>query len=1426
MRRLARLALFGLAFPAAAVAGGVWLNTNAGGDWLARRISGAASSDDFGLSIGKIEGALSSHVVAREITLSDAKGEWLRIDQVDVDWSRLALLRRVAQVDEVRVGRVEIRRQPIVSKSEQAPASSGPLIPDLPVEVRLRSLTVGGIELSRDVAGVPASFAAHAEGELAGGGAAAKLAIQRTDAPGEVILDARVSANFANADLKLSINEPAGGVIARLAAIDGLPPVAIELDGRGGVDDFTARLTASAGPDIGATGEARALRDGISHNVTAAIDARLAPLLPPSAAAFLAGATRLVARARIGDDGALGVDEITLANEALRLDARGALTASGEMDFIGTLQQSPQRPNAALKAKALDAAFRAQGSLTRPNVTLDFNGADIESPAGRFGKIILKAGVQPPGVATPSNDQFDVRIETSGEQLAFADSTLAELIGTEFEANIQARARRNGDMEISVADVSLRAGDASFTGKVGPNDMAGRLTLSSENLSAFARLSGQKLRGALTFAADLKGAPAQGRIGATLSGEITEPSTGIAAVDGLVGRKLAMSGKVSMADGAASFEKFALVADHMRIAVDGAISAANSNLKVTADIPDVRRADPRVRGRARLAALLDGPHTQSKATVSVTLEDGAAGGRSIPKLAISADATDVFGALQAALRLDGTIDGGAAKGQARVRRTGDATAIDGVDFAIGDATLRGAIQVANGLANGRLRISAPDLDDLSALALNKLAGRLDIDVALDAKDGGQNIAVTAKGEGVRAPQVSIDKLDARFSALDLFRRPAIDGQISVDQAKVGSEAISSLRLTAKPAGANAALDLALVARGYNIQGRGELAPGERSTLTLASLSARRGALQVSLARPATIAFGGGDVDIKGLSLALGSGRFDLDGAVGKSLNLTARMKSIPLSIAAMVDPALKFDGSIDGEARVSGSSAAPVGDWKVSVSKFASPETRANGAPPISASARGRLANGRTSIDADVTIGPKSRIDLQGSLPLSAEGALDLGVKGGLDASLANTLLAAGGQSAKGRASLDLRINGAATAPQIGGSVTLADGAFDDPLAGVSVRNVRARLEAKGRSLEVASFSAETRNGGKIGVTGRVALTPETDFPGAFQVTAHNAQLVSSDIVTANADLDLELSGPMARAPRVSGKVTLQSMDVSVPDRLPASLKPIPGTTHIDARGFAKQMLELEQKQKQKQASKAAAKAPFNALLDLNVSAPSRIFVRGRGIDAEFGGELKVQGSTQKPSIIGGFDLRRGKLDMLTQRVTMTTGKLNFVGGVIPELAFAAETAAGDVTATVNVTGPANAPAFSFSSSPELPQDEVLARLLFKKAAASLSAIQAVQLATAIAQFSGASSGVDAFEKMRRALGVDALDVDATGPNGPKVGASRYLTNNISVGVKTGTKPEESSVNVGIDLFKGVRAQGETSMDGKSSIGVGIEFEY
>jgi translocation and assembly module TamB len=663
-----------------------------------------------------------------------------------------------------------------------------------------------------------------------------------------------------------------------------------------------------------------------------------------------------------------------------------------------------------------------------------------------------------------------------------------------------------------------------------------------------------------------------------------------------------------------------------------------------------------------------------------------------------------------------------------------------------------------------------------------------------------------------------------MSANDAFRRPGLDGEASVDNARMGGETISKARLTAKPAGGAAALELSFDARGFAVAGRGTLSPGETTRLDLSAFSATKSGSRVALAKPAAIAFNGGDVDIRGLALAIGAGRLELDGKAGKRLDLVAKARGVPLSFAAIAAPGLALEGTVDADARIEGAPSAPAGEWSTRVAKLVAPQTRANGLPPVDIQANGKLAGGRTSLDGVVALGSASRLKVSGSAPVAGAGGLDLAIAGVLDAALANTALAANGQSLRGKANVDLRLSGAAEAPIASGNIVFSDGAFADPLNGIAFDRIAARLEASGRELNVASFSAAAKNGGQVGLTGHVTLAPGSGFPGAFHLTARNALLASTDVATSTADMDIDIAGALGGEPKISGRTTLLTMDVSVPDRLPASLKPIPGTTHIDAAGFAKQMLDLERKQREKDA-KHAGKSKFDAQFDLAVSAPNRVFVRGRGIDAEFGGDLRLTGSINKPAVVGAFDLRRGTLQVATQRIDMTSGKLSFTGGLTPELDFVASTTAGDVTAKVAVGGPANAPVFAFTSSPELPQDEVMSRLLFAKASASLSPIQAVQLAAAVAQFTGVGGGVDTFEKMRRSLGVDSLDVQA-GANGPTVGASRYISNNVSVGLKTGAKPEQSSVNVGVDVTKKLRVQGETSANGKTSVGVGVEWEY
>ena len=113
---------------------------------------------------------------------------------------------------------------------------------------------------------------------------------------------------------------------------------------------------------------------------------------------------------------------------------------------------------------------------------------------------------------------------------------------------------------------------------------------------------------------------------------------------------------------------------------------------------------------------------------------------------------------------------------------------------------------------------------------------------------------------------------------------------------------------------------------------------------------------------------------------------------------------------------------------------------------------------------------------------------------------------------------------------------------------------------------------------------------------------------------------------------------------------------------------------------------------------------------------------------------------------------------------------------------------------------------------------------MFQKASGGLSPTQALQLAATAAQFAG-EGGNDAFEMMRKSLGVNSLDVQMRA-DGPTVGASRYISDNVSVGVRTGATPEQSAVSIDIDITRGLRVQGEVGADGRSTIGVGTEWEY
>ena len=306
------------------------------------------------------------------------------------------------------------------------------------------------------------------------------------------------------------------------------------------------------------------------------------------------------------------------------------------------------------------------------------------------------------------------------------------------------------------------------------------------------------------------------------------------------------------------------------------------------------------------------------------------------------------------------------------------------------------------------------------------------------------------------------------------------------------------------------------------------------------------------------------------------------------------------------------------------------------------------------------------------------------------------------------------------------------------------------------------------------------------------------------------------------------MSGPLARTPRVTGRVDVVSIDVSVPDRLPATVQPLPGIRHVNTPPELRARLNAKAEREAQVAAGRRAKsaAPFDATLDVAVSAPNRIFVRGRGIDAELGGDLRLTGSSRDPVAVGAFEMRRGRLSVVGQRLDFTRGRLTFGGELTaPDLDFTAETKAAEVTARIAVTGPANQPNFALSSEPNLPQDEVFSRLLFKKALGGLSPFQALQLAQALAQLRGGRGRrrVRAGAQGARPRQHRRLDGCKRRPRSGRLAVSQRPPQRRREG---GHQAGRHGRHHRFRRDRRVKIQGEAGSDGHTAVGVGAEWQY
>jgi len=307
--------------------------------------------------------------------------------------------------------------------------------------------------------------------------------------------------------------------------------------------------------------------------------------------------------------------------------------------------------------------------------------------------------------------------------------------------------------------------------------------------------------------------------------------------------------------------------------------------------------------------------------------------------------------------------------------------------------------------------------------------------------------------------------------------------------------------------------------------------------------------------------------------------------------------------------------------------------------------------------------------------------------------------------------------------------------------------------------------------------------------------------------------------VTTTISADLAVRGPLVGSPTLTGTVDLARTVIAIPESLPASLKAL-DVRHKNAPPAVQRQAEILRPAESSRSGSGVLS------LDVTVNAPQRIFVQGRGLDAELGGSLRLVGPVSAPQATGGFELRRGRLLLLGRRLTFTEGHITFNGSLVPDLDFEATSQAANATVTVHVLGPANNPQFSFTSSSGLPEDEVLAQLLFGRALSNLSAVQLAQLADAAAQLAGAGGSTSLLGSLRERLGVDNIDVTTGETGGANVTVGKYLNDRTFLSIESGDGAGSSRASIDLDVGRGVKLRGSASDDGDARAGIFFEREY
>lgn len=412
-------------------------------------------------------------------------------------------------------------------------------------------------------------------------------------------------------------------------------------------------------------------------------------------------------------------------------------------------------------------------------------------------------------------------------------------------------------------------------------------------------------------------------------------------------------------------------------------------------------------------------------------------------------------------------------------------------------------------------------------------------------------------------------------------------------------------------------------------------------------------------------------------------------------------------------------------------------------------------------------------------------------------------------------------QSLEGSLVIDGKAAGTLANPKLTGELAVSNGAFTELSSGLSIVNIDATARADHAAQgSLINFTATGSGAGQKEKTvlakGAVTLGAEPHF--SSKVTLKDARFSAGPVSEVEATGDVDISGPFD-AILAEGDISVQSLDARVFT---------PETTGL---------VDINVVAVNGNAAPAPLVAANNALsairYNIHIIGDDRIFVRGRGLESEWRADVTLTGRADAPTVVGDMSLRNGEITFAGRRFDMTRGVISFdrLSPNNPSLDLHAErTTQSGTLAAIDITGRARAPKIALDSTPALPQEDIMALILFDKPASELSAIESLQVADGLAELGGIGpfGGKGLTGSARQALGLDLLNIDIDQANSAasSLTVGKYVADGLFVSAKQDARGQNGSVRIEYEINDSFTVQTEIRQDGDQTVSANWKHDF